>query len=73
MLDAKDYRQLLPKQIAKLTVRWAGPFEVLKNHGNGVYELRLPIGSKGHPRFNVRLLKQYYPNNDAMFPHRPMA
>ena len=49
----------------KLSLRYIGPFEVLKRVGNMVYELALPPGLSGvHPVFHVSMLKKYHGNGN---------
>ena len=46
---------------AKLSLRYIGPFEVLKSIGEVAYELALPPGLSGvHPVFHVSMLKRYH-------------
>ena len=44
----------------KLTARYYGPFEVLRQTSPVTYELRLPLASNIHPIFHVELLKPYH-------------
>ncbi|XP_049344153.1 uncharacterized protein LOC125808497 [Solanum verrucosum] len=45
----------------KLSLRYIGPFEVLKRAGEVAYELALPLGLLGvHPVFHVSVLKKYH-------------
>ena len=41
----------------KLTARFYGPFEVLRQTSPVTYELKLPVASNIHPIFHVSLLK----------------
>ncbi|MBW0466053.1 hypothetical protein O181_005768 [Austropuccinia psidii MF-1] len=42
----------------KLSERWLGPFEAIKNIGSHVYQLKLPLQWKSvHPVFHVSLLE----------------
>ncbi|XP_069145981.1 uncharacterized protein [Solanum lycopersicum] len=45
----------------KLSLRYIGPFEMLKRVGEVAYELALPPGLSGvHPVFHVSMLKKYH-------------
>ena len=49
----------------KLSLRYIGPFEVLKRVGEVAYELALPPGLSGvHPVLHVSMLKRYHGNGN---------
>ena len=50
----------------KLTQRWAGPFEVIAEVGNGAFRVRLAPGLTHHNVFHSGLLKPYKSRKDAV-------
>ena len=52
----------------KLSLRYVGPFEVLKRVGEVAYELALPPGLSGvHRVFHVSMLKRYHEMETTSF------
>ncbi len=60
-----DYEKERPSR--KLGARNTGPFEVVKAVGKNAYELKLPVGARNHPVFNVSRLRRY---NENQLPNR---
>jgi hypothetical protein len=46
----------------KMTQRWIGPFEIIKEVGGGSFKLELPTTMGIHPVFHSSLLKPYHSN-----------
>lgn len=57
-LRLQPYRQLSISLKRKLSVRFYGPFEIIRKVGAVAYKLKVPKGSKIHPVFHVSLLKK---------------
>jgi hypothetical protein len=67
----------LPKGRArKLTPRFLGPYRVThRNLDTNNYTLDLPIELRKrriHPNFHISLLRHHTPNDDILFPNRPL-
>ena len=58
----------------KLTARYYGPFEVIRQTSPVTYELKLPQASNIHPIFHVSLLKPYkgHKQSETPFPKPTM-
>jgi hypothetical protein len=52
----------------KLTARYYGPFEVIRQRSPVTYELRLPAASNIHPIFHVSLLKPHRGHKQGVTP-----
>ncbi|KIY61553.1 hypothetical protein CYLTODRAFT_328492, partial [Cylindrobasidium torrendii FP15055 ss-10] len=50
-----------------------GPYEIIKDFGNGSFRVSLPARLKQrgvHPTFHASLLRIHIPNDDRLFPGR---
>ena len=64
----------MPKGLArKLVPKYIGPYPIVRDFGNGSYEIKLSPGMKKrgiHPVFHASLLRIHEPNDDRLFPGR---
>lgn len=69
-LRIQPYRQrsLAKKRYEKLSPRFFGPYNVIRQIGQVAYELALPKGCKVHPIFHVSLLRKAEGPRTAVFP-----
>jgi hypothetical protein len=57
----------------KMTVKYIGPYKIIKDFGNNSYKLELPdrLRARGlHDVFHLSLLRVHVPNDDRLFPGR---
>ena len=57
----------------KLIPKFIGPYKILRDFGNALFELELPLHLKRrgvHPVFHSSLLRIHLPNDDRLFPGR---
>ena len=60
-LRLQPYKQMSLKQVKKdnkLSLKYYGPYKVLRNIGTMAYKLELPASSRVHPVFHVSCLKK---------------
>jgi hypothetical protein len=69
MLSTKNLK-LPSTHSRKLSPKWVGPFEIIRQKHKDSFELDLDGKFKIHPVFHVNLLKPWIDNNDTEFPDR---
>jgi hypothetical protein len=58
-------------RVRKLEPLYCGPYEVMELHGSNAAKLRLPVGCRLHPVFNLDLLRKHV-DGKTEFPSRPI-